>query len=164
MENAEASNESSCVMTEHTTIDSDTTVRATPADNPTLFILAVDHRDSLERELYGFTETITPAQAARISADKLVVYDAPLDALSELPDGVQVGILVDEQYGASNAELASHSNGGVKLAMPIEASGEEWFEFAYGDGWIEHAQFFATDHAKVLVRDNPGFDPTWRAQ
>jgi len=151
-------------MTKPTTIDSNTTERATPADNPVLLILAVDHRQSLERDLYGFTEMITPAQAARISADKLVVYDALLDALSELPDGVQAGILVDEQYGASIAELASHSNGAVKLAMPIEASGEEWFEFAYGDAWIEHAQFFATDHAKVLVRDNPGFDPALRAQ
>jgi myo-inositol catabolism protein IolC len=46
--------------------------------------------------------------------------------------------------------------------MPLEASGEEWFEFAYGDGWQGHAGFFATEHAKVLVRDNPGLDPGLR--
>ena len=68
-------------------------------------------------------------------------------------------MLIDEQYGASVAELASHSAGAVSLCMPIEASGEEWFAFAYGEDWQRHAAFFAADHAKVLVRDNPGLDP-----
>ena len=38
------------------------------------FILAADHRDSLERDLYGLAAPPTPAQAARISADKLLIY------------------------------------------------------------------------------------------
>jgi myo-inositol catabolism protein IolC len=133
-----------------------------PADAQALLILAVDHRNSFERDLYGLKGPISSAQAARISADKLLVYQALLEALPGLPAGVQAGILVDEQYGSSVAELASRSDGAVSLAMPIEKSGEEWFEFAYGDDWIAHAEFFATDHAKVLVRDNPGFDATRR--
>jgi len=48
--------------------------------------------------------------------------------------------------------------------MPLEASGEEWFGFAYGDDWQRHAGFFAAEHAKVLVRDNPGLDPDLREQ
>jgi 5-dehydro-2-deoxygluconokinase len=127
-----------------------------------LLILAADHRDSLERELYGITGTPTPAQAARISADKVLVYQALLDAAGQLPAGVQPGILIDEQYGASVAELAARSAGAVSLSMPIEASGEEWFQFAYSDDWARHAEYFATDHAKVLVRDNPGLDPADR--
>jgi myo-inositol catabolism protein IolC len=124
-----------------------------------LLILAADHRNSLEREMYGLTAAPTPDQAARISADKLLVYQALLDAAAQLPAGVRPGILTDEQYGASIAELASSSGGAVSLSMPIEASGEEWFQFAYGDDWERHAGYFATDHAKVLVRDNPGLDP-----
>jgi myo-inositol catabolism protein IolC len=62
------------------------------------------------------------------------------------------------------AELASRSEGAVNLAMPIEKSGKDWFEFAYDDEWVAHAEFYATDHAKVLVRDNPGFDPARRDQ
>ena len=46
--------------------------------------------------------------------------------------------------------------------MPLEASGEEWFCFAYGDDWQRHAEFFAAGHAKVLVRDHPGLDPGLR--
>jgi myo-inositol catabolism protein IolC len=130
---------------------------------PLLFILAVDHRNSLERDLYGLTSS-NPVAAARISEDKLLVYQALLDAVPDLPRGVQPGILIDEQYGASVAELASRSDGVINLSMPIEASGQEWFEFAYGEEWTRHAEYFATDHAKVLVRDNPGFEPGRRAE
>ncbi len=135
-----------------------------PAGDKVLLILAVDHRNTFEHDLYGLKDPISSAQAARISSDKLLVYQALLDAIPGLPAGVQPGILVDEQYGASVAELAARSGGTVNLSMPIEKSGEEWFEFAYDDDWVAHAGFFGTDHAKVLVRDNPGLDPVRRAQ
>jgi len=155
-------------MAELTTTGTNPTEPAAEEGRPTsdrlLLILAVDHRNSLERDLYGLAGTIGPAEAARISADKLLVYQALLDALPRLPAEVQPGILIDEQYGASVAELAGRSQGVVSLAMPIEASGEEWFEFAYGDDWTGHAEFFATDFAKVLMRDNPGFDAGRRAE
>lgn len=72
-----------------------------PQDRVVL-ILAVDHRASLERDLYGLTAAPTPAQAARISADKLLVYQALLDAAGQLPANVQPGVLIDEQYGAAS--------------------------------------------------------------
>jgi len=123
--------------------------------NRPLFILADDHRDSLEKELYKLTATPTPAQAARIRSDKMLVYEALVDATRRLPDAAQAGILVDEEYGADVAELAVKSYGRINLSMPLEASGKAWFEFAYGDDWKTHAGYFATDHAKVLIRDNP---------
>ena len=129
-----------------------------------LLILAADHRDSLERELYGLTAPPSPPEAARIAADKLLVYQALLDAAAQLPAVAQPGILIDEQYGATVAELAGRSGGAVSLAMPIEASGEQWFGFAYGERWRTHAAFFASDNCKVLVRDNPGLDPLRRGQ
>jgi myo-inositol catabolism protein IolC len=137
--------------------------RGAPEDR-VLLILAVDHRASLERDLYELTAPPTPAQAARISADKLLVYQALLDAAGQRPAQARPGILIDEQYGASVAELAAASAGAVTLCMPIEASGQDWFTFAYGQDWQQHAEFFATQHAKVLVRDNPGLDPARREQ
>jgi myo-inositol catabolism protein IolC len=133
-------------------------------DNRVLLVLAADHRDGLEHDLYGLTAPPTPAQAARISADKLLVYQALLDAAGWLPAQIQPGMLIDEQYGASVAELASRSAGTVSLYMPLEASGQEWFRFAYGDDWQRHAGFFAAGNSKVLVRDNPGLDPARREQ
>jgi myo-inositol catabolism protein IolC len=132
-------------------------------DHRVLLILAADHRRSLERGLYGQTPP-TPAQVARISADKLQVYQALLDAAAWLPPQIQPGMLIDEQYGAGVAELATQSTSAVSLCMPLEASGQEWFRFAYGDDWQQHAELFAAKHAKVLVRDNPGLDPARRLQ
>jgi myo-inositol catabolism protein IolC len=123
-----------------------------------LLILAADHRNSLERDLYRLPAPPTPVESARICADKLIIYQALLDAAEHFPPGAQPGILIDEEYGGSVAELASRSGGAVNLSMPVEASGQEWFHFAYGDDWRSHADFFATNHSKVLVRDNPGFD------
>jgi myo-inositol catabolism protein IolC len=119
-----------------------------------LFILADDHRDSLEKDLYKLTARPTLAEAARIRADKMLVYEALVHATERMPDGAQAGILVDEEYGAGVAELAAKSGGRINLSMPLEASGQDWFEFAYED-WREHAELFSTDHAKVLIRDNP---------
>ena len=130
--------------------------------DPLLLILAMDHRDSLEHELYRLTAPPTPVEAARIAADKLLVYRALLDAAAQLAPGARAGVLVDEQYGASVAELAQHVPT-VELAMPIEASGHPWFQFAFGEDWRRHAEFFGTGHSKVLIRDNPGFDAADRA-
>jgi myo-inositol catabolism protein IolC len=127
-----------------------------------LLILAADLRASLERDLYRLSAPPTPEQAARISADKLLIYQALLDATEELPGTLRPGILIDEKYGADVAELAARDQR-VKLAMPIEASGPQWLEFAYGAAWQEHAEHFATDYAKVLIRDNPGLDAASRA-
>ena len=127
-----------------------------------LLILAADDRNSLERDLYGLTAAPTPEQAARISADKMLIYQALLDAASQLPASVQPGILIDEQYGAAIAELAARTGGAISLAMPVEASGGPWFRYAYDD-WQAHAGFFATDYAKILIRDNPGLEPGQRA-
>ena len=98
-----------------------------------LLILAADDRNSLERDLYGLTAAPTPEQAARISADKMLIYQALLDAVPELPPSAQPGILIDEQYGATIAELVVSAGDAISLAMPVEASGEQWFHYAYDD-------------------------------
>ena len=54
---------------------------------------------------------------------------------------------------------ALSSGRAVSLSVAVEASGEECSQIVYGDDWACHAEFFAADHAKVLVRDNPSLDP-----
>ncbi len=133
---------------------------STPSSH--LFILAMDQRDSIEQKLYELKNAPTPVESASIAANKLLVFRGLLDAVAELPEGARAGFLVDEQYGASPAVLAA-ADDAVSLAMPLEASGQQWFDFAYGDDWQTHATFFGPDHAKVLVRDNPGLDEQDRA-
>ena len=125
--------------------------------NPDLLILAMDHRDSLLRDLYGIDGDPTGEQLARISAHKGLVFDGLLRAIEDGVDISRVGVLVDERYGAAVAVRAREA--GIDLAMPIERSGEPLFLLDYGtfgDGeWMRHVEAFAPDQVKVLVRDNP---------
>ncbi len=63
------------------------------------------------------------------------------------------GVLVDEQFGGSVPEEARAQ--GLKLAMPAERSGQNMFDFQYGDEFGEHIERFDPDFTKVLVRYNP---------
>lgn len=47
---------------------------------------------------------------------------------------------------------------GLKLAMPAERSGQNTFDFQYGDDFGEHIERFNPDFTKVLVRYNPDGD------
>ena len=44
------------------------------------------------------------------------------------------------------------------LAMPVEKSGQDEFDFDYGDEFGEHIESFDPDFSKVLVRYNPDGD------
>src|SRR6185437_4425376 len=44
------------------------------------------------------------------------------------------------------------------LAMPVERSGEDEFNFEFGEQFAEHIEAFDPDFAKVLVRYNPDGD------
>ena len=47
---------------------------------------------------------------------------------------------------------------GLILAMPVEKSGQNEFDFEYGDQFGEHIERFDPDFSKVLVRYNPDGD------
>ena len=124
-----------------------------------LFLLAMDHRDSLARTVYGIDGSPTPAEAERISAGKQLVYQGLVEAVRRGADPSRTGVLVDERYGAAVARQARAA--GLTLAMPIERSGQPWFTLEYGTlgdrSWLDHVDAFNPDHVKVLIRDNPGF-------
>ena len=48
---------------------------------------------------------------------------------------------------------------GLKLAMPVEKSGQHEFDFEYGDDFGDHIVRFDPDFSKVLVRYNPEDGP-----
>ena len=131
-----------------------------------LFILAMDHRDSLERDVYGFGETLTPEQSTLIARHKSLIFDGLRRAIEDGADAASAGVLVDERFGAAVARSAREH--GVDLAMPIERSGQKLFTLEYGtladDDWLDHIAAFDPDQVKVLVRDNPDDDPASRAK
>jgi myo-inositol catabolism protein IolC len=125
-----------------------------------IYILAMDHRDSLAKQVYGIAGDLTPEQSARISAGKTLVFEGAAAALGDLPATGRPGVLVDERYGSAVARAARER--GFALIMPIERSGRPFFELEFGDlgtsTWLEHVEAFDPDYVKVLLRDNPEFD------
>lgn len=121
-------------------------------DRP-LYILPFDHRGSFQKSLFGWKGTLTSEQTAQIAAAKAVIYDGYLAA--KVPKNL-TGILVDEQFGAD--VLRDASEHGIATACPAEKSGQEEFDFEYGDEFAKHIEAFKPTFCKVLVRYNPEGD------
>jgi myo-inositol catabolism protein IolC len=124
-------------------------------DGP-LFILAFDHRGSFQKKFFGVTGEPTAQEAVRISDAKHVIFEGFLRALDEGADRTSGGLLVDEQFGAAIARTAQAD--GLILAMPVEKSGQDEFDFEYGDEYGKHIEEFDPVFTKVLVRYNPAGD------
>lgn len=121
-----------------------------------LYILAFDHRGSF-RKMLGITGTPTEEQAAQLRDVKRVIFEGARQAIADGAPADKVGVLVDEEMGADVARDAKAA--GIKLAMPVEASGQNVFDFEYGDDFGAHIEEFDPDFSKVLVRWNPDDDP-----
>jgi 5-dehydro-2-deoxygluconokinase len=120
-------------------------------DRP-LFLLPFDHRGSFQTKLFGWKAPLIEAQIAEIAAAKRVIYDAFKSAVAAGVPKDKAGILVDEQFGA--AILRDAKAEGILSACPAEKSGQEEFEFEYGEDFARHIEAFDPTFCKVLVRYN----------
>jgi myo-inositol catabolism protein IolC len=122
-----------------------------------LYILAFDHRGSFQKKMFGIEGDPTAEQTATITDAKHLIYEGMLKALqSGKVDAGELGVLVDEQFGGEVPRQAREQ--GLKLAMPVEKSGQDTFDFEYGEQFGEHIERFDPDFSKVLVRYNPEGD------
>jgi len=121
-------------------------------DKP-LYILPFDHRRSYGSEIFGFKDPLAPDQVAQIAASKQVIYDGFKKGVESGVPKDKAGILVDEEFGA--AILRDATKQGFTTAMPVEKSGQNEFDFEYGEQFAAHLDEFKTTFAKVLVRYNP---------
>jgi myo-inositol catabolism protein IolC len=99
-----------------------TAVRAgpPPAAQP-VSILAMDHRDSFGRTLFGVHGTPTAEHLAAVRSAREVIFTRAQRLVATESGAGRLGILVDEQLGA---DVARHAKGGgFVLAMPVERSG-----------------------------------------
>jgi myo-inositol catabolism protein IolC len=125
-------------------------------DQP-LYILAFDHRGSFQKKFFGVAGEPNAEETARISDAKKVIYEGAKRALDEGVPRQSAGVGVDEQFGADIARDAKAS--GMILAMPVEKSGQDEFDFQYGDDFGAHVEGFDPTFSKVLVRYNPDGGP-----
>ncbi len=126
-------------------------------DRP-LYILAFDHRGSFQKKMLGIPGTPNEQESARISDAKRVIFEGFQQGLQDGAPRVSAGLLVDEQFGADIARAAKRE--GLVLAMPVEKSGQDEFDFEYGDRFGQHILEFDPAFTKVLVRYNPQGDPS----
>jgi myo-inositol catabolism protein IolC len=122
-----------------------------------LYILAFDHRGSFQKKMFGIEGEATLEQTATIAGAKHLIYEGMVKAVDtgSVPAD-QIGVLVDEQFGNEIPTEAKAQ--GLKLAMPVEKSGQDTFDFEYGEDFAEHILGFDPDFSKVLVRYNPEGD------
>lgn len=127
-----------------------------------LDILAFDHRGSFQKKFFGVAGEPNDEETARISDAKKVIYEGAKRAVDEGVPRESAGVLVDEQFGADIARDAKAS--GLLLAMPVEKSGQDEFDFQYGEDFGKHIEEFDPDFSKVLVRYNPEADQEMNAR
>jgi 5-dehydro-2-deoxygluconokinase len=126
-------------------------------DKP-LYILPFDHRGSFQTKMFGWKGTLTLEQTAEVAATKQVAYDGFKSAVEKGVPKAKAGILVDEQFGA--AILKDANRNGFITACPAEKSGQDEFDFEYGEDFAKHIEAINPTFCKVLVRYNPEGEKT----
>jgi myo-inositol catabolism protein IolC len=118
-----------------------------------LYILAFDHRGSFQKDMFGIKGDPTPEETNTIADAKHLIFEGMLEAVSRGAEAGATGVLVDEHYGSDIPQRAPEH--ALKLAMPVEKSGQHEFDFEYGEDFAAHIEKYALDFSKVLVRYNP---------
>jgi myo-inositol catabolism protein IolC len=127
-----------------------------------LYILAFDHRGSFEKMFGVSGRAPTPAEAAKISDAKSLIFEGFRRAVGDGAPRDAAGVLVDGQYGPQVASAAKAD--GFIFAMPVEKSGQAEFDFEYGEGFGDAIEQADPTFSKVLVRYNTEGDQEMNAR
>ena len=107
--------------------------------------------------MFGFDSAhVDETATATLSDYKHVIYEGFLMALEQGVPSHAAAILVDEQFGARIQEEARER--GVTRILTVEKSGQNEFDFEYGDEFGDHINKFRPEYVKALVRYNPESD------
>lgn len=129
--------------------------------NP-LFILPFDHRGSF-LELFGYAAPLAPEQEKSVREAKWIIYEGFKSAVSEnAPPKAHAAILVDEQFG--DAVLRAARDAGYITILATEKSGQDEFNFEYGERFGEHIEKYEPAFVKALIRYNPEGDQELNAR
>jgi 5-dehydro-2-deoxygluconokinase len=124
-----------------------------------LLILAFDHRASFLEKMFGIKNRQPTAEEKKQIEDykKIIFEGFKLSLKTKVPKEI-AGLLVDEEFGSS--VLREAKKDGLTFAMPVEKSGQDEFDFDYGENFAMHIEEFDPSYVKVLVRYNPESDST----
>ncbi|HEX6207911.1 MAG TPA: DUF2090 domain-containing protein [Actinomycetota bacterium] len=126
-----------------------------------LYILAFDHRGSFRKKM-GVGSDPSSEEVQKLRDGKSLIFEGFQQAISEGAPRDAGGVLVDEEYGTDVARKAKAD--GYRFAMPVEKSGQDEFDFEYGEEYGKHIEDFDPTFSKVLVRYNPEGDREMNAR
>jgi 5-dehydro-2-deoxygluconokinase len=120
--------------------------------------MAFDHRASFAKKVLGWKkEELSTDELHQMQPYKQIIYDAIIGLIKDKKvQAEEVAILIDEETG--EAILRDATTHGIRTILTVEKSGQEEFQFEYGDGFREHIKLFGPTFAKVLIRYNPEGD------
>jgi 5-dehydro-2-deoxygluconokinase len=122
-----------------------------------LLILAFDHRASFIEKMFGIKgRQPNREEEKEITEYKKIVFEGFMATLKKGVPKEIAGLLVDEEFGSEILREARKS--GLTFAMPVEKSGQDEFDFEYGEKYPLHIEEFNPVLVKVLVRYNPEGD------
>jgi myo-inositol catabolism protein IolC len=136
-------------------------MRGAGFDRP-LYILPFDHRGSFQTKMFGWKGALTAEQTAEIAAAKQVIYDGFKAAVQDGVPEQKAGILTDEQFGSAILRDATAHH--YTTACCAEKSGQEEFDFEYGEDFARHIEAIRPTFSKVLVRYNAEGDGALNAR
>lgn len=124
-----------------------------------LLILAFDHRASFLEKMFEIkNRQPTSEEKKQIEDYKKIIFEGFKLAIKKSVPKEIAGLLVDEEFGS--AVLREAKKNGLSFAMPVEKSGQDEFDFDYGENYAKHIEEFDPTFVKVLVRYNPEGDAT----
>jgi len=100
----------------------------------------------------------TSEEKKQIEDYKKIIFEGFKLAIKKSVPKEIAGLLVDEEFGS--AVLREAKKNGLSFAMPVEKSGQDEFDFDYGENYAKHIEEFDPTFVKVLVRYNPEGDAT----
>ena len=118
----------------------------------TSFLLTIGARS--KRGCSAGRARFLPEQTAQIAAAKQVIYDGFQSAVAGGVAREKAGILVDEQFGA--AILHDAAGKGYITACPAEKSGQEEFDFEYGEDFAAHIEAISSNFLQGAGPLQPG--------
>lgn len=122
-----------------------------------LFILPFDHRGSFQEKMFGILGEPTADEREKIKFFKEIIYNGFKIAIESGKVPKEGGaILVDEEFGDKIIRDAKQN--GYKVSICCEKSGQEEFDFEFGENFKEHIEKYRPEYVKALIRYNPDGD------
>jgi len=118
-----------------------------------LYFLPFDHRATFIKNLLGFEGKLSVSQKNKVKEMKNLIWQGFLKVWAKRNDKKPLAVLADEEFG--NKILRQAKVIGAVIAVTVEKSGQEVFDFEYGKQFGQHLLKYRPDYAKVLIRYNP---------